>query len=209
MMAIIMLLAAAATGALNPTALVNKGRDARRKKDIYRIRIAMREYNDDKGYFPVGDLLASLNDKASCGSDVFAPYLLSWPCDPGGEPYHVVVEPEDETPDWVKIFVQLENKNDKDIPSWWYSYDPGTYCVGDGSWCNDEVNFGTSSSNVLWWERFYPCTFGEQCHVRFGGEGTCQPNDPPTSCSGDNCYLDGSCSDGCKVNCCENGQPCD
>ena len=39
-------------GIINPIALVNRGRDARRKKDLARIKTAFEEYYNDKGCYP-------------------------------------------------------------------------------------------------------------------------------------------------------------
>ena len=89
--AILLIMIGIMTGTLNPLALINRGKDARRKKDIARIKIAMEEYMNDKGYYPFGDLLASLNNEDNCGEVVFSPWLSSWPCDPNGQSYILVV----------------------------------------------------------------------------------------------------------------------
>jgi len=218
-MSILLLMIGIMTGALNPMALINKGKDARRKNDINRIKIAMEDYMTDKDCFPTGSFLTELKSEERCGSDVFAPWLNSWSCDPNGQPYHLFVE-DVECPSWFKVIVYLENEKDRDIPDWWYDNLPGSYYVGDGSLSNSDVNFGTSSTNVLWYERVFDpgCLIFEQCHERSPGEeeeeGPCEParvegGDDGASCNGDNCYLDGSCLSVCKVSCCQDGQPCD
>lgn len=212
---ILVLMVGVTTGALNPIALINKGRDAKRKKDVTRIKIAMEEYMADNGCFPADPFLTELTSEAHCGTDVFSPWLNSWPCDPNGSSYYLLVE-EVDRPGWFKIIVYLENEKDKDIPSWWYDNSPGSYLVGDGSLSNADVNFGVSSTNVLWYERVYPgyCSNTGQCHYAYdcdvnGENCSCNPTLDPTACVGDNCYTDGSCRPACKVSCCEDGQPCD
>ena len=210
---ILLLLVGAMTGAINPMALVNKGKDARRKKDIARIKIAMEGYMADKGCFPTGDLLLNLNNKSYCKSNVFSPWLSIWPCDPTGSPYVIVVEEGASCPDWFKVFVLLENSKDRDILEWWYDYESGVYVLS-GGYSNATVNHGVSSTNVLWYERTFDpyCLTFEQCHVKEdpSKEGSCQPAGVDgVSCSGSNCYLDGSCFPICKVSCCLNGRPCD
>ena len=204
---ILLLLVGAMTGAINPIALVNKGKDARRKKDITRIKIAMEGYMADKGCFPSESLLADLNSDVNCGKGVFAPWLNIWPCDPSGSSYPVVVEGED-CPQWFKVYTLLENSNDRDILEWWFDYEPGVYQLS-GGYSNAMVSHGVSSTNVLWYERFFEeyCFNTGECQERGFVPGSCQA--VGESCFGDNCYLDGNCSDECKVSCCENGQPCD
>ncbi len=204
------------TGSLNPLALINRGKDARRKKDITRIKVAMEGYWADKGCFPTGSLLTDLNSVANCGSRVvFDPWLDNWPCDPNGESYYVFTE-EIGCPSWFKVIVDLENRSDRDIPEWWYENDPDSYFIGDGSLSNTDANFGVSSTNVLWYERIIdPTCFGfGRCHYRVLpelGEGSpCQSIAPEgADCAGSsNCYLNGSCFDECKVTCCNYGEPC-
>jgi len=213
-MSVLLLMIGIMTGTLNPIALINKGKDARRKKDINRVKIAMEEYMADEGCYPAD--LTELVDEGNCGGGVFSPWLDVWPCDPNGSPYHLFVEDVD-CPAWFKIVVYLENEEDRDIPGWWYDNPPGSYSLVGGSLSNSDVNFGMSSTNVLWYERFFPvyCFNTGQCQESTGGEPgdetrPCQPALPDgTACSGSACYLDGNCSRACGVSCCENGQPCD
>jgi len=208
-MSILLLMIGVMTGTLNPIALINKAKDARRKKDISRIKVAMEEYVADEGCYPVDSLLTELVSEIDCGTDVFSPWLNSWPCDPNGSPYHLFVE-EVDCPAWFKVIVNLENEKDRDIPSWWYDNSPGSYLVGDGSLSNAEVNFGVSSTNVLWYERAYSeyCLSFGQCYSK--ESGGC--DDAGGSCvegGGTYCFLDPSCELECQVSCCSGGHPCD
>lgn len=144
-MSIIAIMTVILIGVFNTIGVNNKGRDAQRKKDIRRIKIALEEYFSDKGSFPDTVLLDQLNDKANCGNDVFAPYLNTWPCDPKGNPYVLTVGLDNN----FKIITNLENKKDKDIPEGWYSESNTT-----NSDLKDIANYGVSSSNILWYEPY-------------------------------------------------------
>lgn len=55
---------------------INKGYDAERKADLYKIQKAFNEYYNDHGCYPP---LTILN---ACGGNQLAPYLPAVPCDP-------------------------------------------------------------------------------------------------------------------------------
>jgi len=50
-MAILLMMATMMVGTLNSVGIFNKARDARRKKDIGRIKIAFEDYYNDKGCY--------------------------------------------------------------------------------------------------------------------------------------------------------------
>lgn len=214
-MAILALLAVAMTEVLDPIALMNKGGDAKRKKDIRRIKIAMEEYMTDKGTLPTEATeprLSELNNDNSCGGDIFEPWLTPWPCDPGGKSYKIAVDIEESPPAWFKVLTKLKNDNDSEIPTWWNDYPLGAYVV-KGGYSNAEINFGVSSSNIIWYDRdFSGCSNDNLCYQRESadaGEGHCQTVAPNGFfCEGNNCFVDGDCADECRVSCCERGQPC-
>jgi len=194
---------------IDPIFQTNKGNDARRKKDLGRIKVSFEEYYNDKGCYPTGELLESLNDDNSCSTNVFDPWLKNWPCDPNGGSYHIVVANED-CPSWFKILTNLSNRNDDDIPSGWYLL--SNYFVGDGTYGVNDVNYGTSSTNVNWYEREISdlCNSAGLCYQR-SGTNACQytrwPSDTCTDPS--NCFVDNNCYEFCRVTCCNNGLPCD
>ena len=213
-MAILVIMAVAMTGALDPLALINRGGDAKRKKDIRRIKIAMEEYMTDKGTLPTEltePRLSELNNKSSCGSDIFEPWLTPWPCDPGGDAYKIAVDTEESPPAWFKALTKLRNDNDNEIPEWWDDYPLGGYIV-KGGYSNAEINFGVSSSNIVWYDRdFSGCSNDGYCYERDERRpGSCQTAEPwGENCSGINCFVSSSCVEECRVNCCEWGQSCD
>lgn len=88
-------------------AQIAKGNDAKRKADVYKIKIALEEYEKDNECYP-----ATL---PSCGENLSS-YLGSVPCDPvSKEPYAYFPEPGTSCPSWYWTFVNLDNvKEDTD-----------------------------------------------------------------------------------------------
>ena len=147
-MTILAMFAVMMVGILNAIGITNKGRDAQRKKDLNRIKIAFEEYFNDKGYFPKEDVLTQLRDKNNCGKhiDVF-PNLNIWPCDPNGNPYYVLTEVDPHT---FRVITDLQYKKDKDIPLGWYVR--GDFNLPSLGLTTNNANYGVSSSNILWYE---------------------------------------------------------
>lgn len=210
---IMIILAISAIGAINPIAQVNKGNDAKRKKDMGRIKIAMEDYYNDKGCYPGQVLIDTLNEANSCGKNVFTPWLASWPCDSQGKPYGLAVEaainppPPLSCPKWFKVFTKLDNKKDAGIPQGWTT---GIEYVGSFAnvYSHSQVNYGMSSTNVRWDEKAAPSGCGPGCSSH--GSGDCNTADGiPPSCSGDDCYLGSNCASECQFTCCNDGHPCD
>ena len=89
-----------------------KSRDARRKADLARLKIAMEDYYGDKNAYPPdpdGSLL-------ECDSESLRPYLSSVPCDPKTNlPYCYVYDNDAPVGQTYKIFASFENENDADI----------------------------------------------------------------------------------------------
>lgn len=192
-------------GIINPIALVNRGKDARRKKDLARIKTAFEEYYNDKGCYPDQSKVDELNGITSCGSMVvFAPWLAPWSCDPDGDPYEVVVAPSigvaaGVCPNVFRAYTTLDFAADRDIPDGW-----GVTARAD-MYTSSPVNYGVSSLNVNWYENTeYPaiCTinFDGVCHWVNPGPGL----SAVTSCTGSNCYWSNDLS--CQTDCCVQGE---
>lgn len=173
-------------GIINPIALVNKGKDARRKKDLARIKTAFEEYHNDKGCYPrIGSDLGEydLNNVINCGSlIVFAPWLVPWPCDPDGEPYEIVVDPDSACPNEYRAFTTLDFLADRDIPDGW---GVTAHPIGGSG------NYGISSPNVSWYELTnYPSSCSAACNFSCQVVAGQPPNEywVQSDCSGSNCY---------------------
>lgn len=218
-MAILAILAVMMTMIINPIALVDKGNDARRKKDLNRIKVAFEEYNNDKGCYPgkSQNLIYKLNDTSNCGTNIFSPWLKSWPCDPDGKPYKIIGEttPSQEYSDCSKTFrvlTNLKNESDKDIPYGWYDFRQLHVVNGleyKQSYGRKEVNYGVSSGNISWYDRGVAGECAGTCSVKDTNTGGCNTaNGNPVSCEGDNCYIDDNCIEKCRVACCFGGDPC-
>ncbi|OPZ89673.1 MAG: Bacterial type II secretion system protein G [Firmicutes bacterium ADurb.Bin419] len=199
-MAIIAIMVAMFTGAINPLAQINKANDSRRKKDLNRIKIAFEDYYNDNNCYPTQDLIDELTNASNCGDDeMFSPWLRNWPCDPvSKEPYRIVIEEStDDCPDWFKIYANLENRNDNDIPEGWYS--EGNDILLSGGYSIDNVNYGTSSTNVSWFEDTFVCS--GPCVVSTGLE-SCDHED---TCLGSNCFIGDCHSSRCHCGDCRFG----
>lgn len=88
-----------------------KGRDARRKADIHKIQEAVEEYEKDHDCYPQPNLVI-----CQPGTGLI-PYISKVPCDPAtGDKYYY----ENDNPKcakWYRIFISLDNQNDKSILS--------------------------------------------------------------------------------------------
>lgn len=200
---IIIILAVMMVGIFNATGVYDKARDAQRKKDLGRIKIAFEEYYNDKGCYPNQDVVAQLSSVANCQTNIFAPWLQNWPCDPNKSPYIIVVEDKrlSQCNKWYKIFANLENKKDTAIPTGWSYLE--SFIVG-GEITSNMVNYGVSSSNINWFDK----ESNPECAM-FGGcyylsdmsnpNGIC--NSAGTGCVGPNCFI-GMCKSSCQVACC-------
>jgi prepilin-type N-terminal cleavage/methylation domain-containing protein len=161
---IIAIMAVMLIGNLNPVMLVGRANDAKRKKDMGRIRVAFEEYFSDRGCYPSQtNLDATINVVSNCNGGAF-PWLGTWPCDPDGRvPYPIYVEPGD-CPHWFTIYTNLQNKTDSDIPPNWYNQSMA-YSVGSGNLSIQQTNYGISSPNIIWYEM----TMAEECLPGFDG----------------------------------------
>ena len=207
---ILAIMAMIVVGILNPAALVNKGKDARRKKDLARIKVAFEEYYNDKGCYPDQTRIDELSSPVVCGSiSVFAPWLTPWPCDPDGDPYEIVVEGADAgCPNAYRVYTTLDNTKDKDIPEGW------GVTVRPHDTIDSPVNYGVSSPNTNWYEEGDTDTLecalisDGSCHFleeSCSGPGGCVWQ-TISSCSGDDCYLARNLL--CKTSCCVDGVQC-
>ncbi len=207
-MAILVVMIVMAVGIFNSAGVFNKARDARRKKDIGRIKVAFEEYYSDKGCYPSVGIGSSLMDQLNCGSRiVFNPWLSPWQCDPGRIPYQIVVETPfpviiDNCSKWFKILTKLENQSDTDIPPGWNQGAGWEYRTLGGNSTAETANFGVSSPNVVWSDyRANPeCAAYGGCYYQPGVE-ICNAI---AGCVGPNCYL-GICKSSCLVSCCGEG----
>ena len=193
------------TGSINPTALVARAHDARRKKDMGRIKVSFEDYYNDNGCYPTYDIVQTLMDNQNCGSAVFSPWLKPWPCDPEKRTSYIIVVEDNfehnvECPSWYKIVTNLSYKSDSDIPNDWYEHDE-SYRVAGGKYTNQEVNYGVSSTNVNWFDRDISTICGTLCHQRTGSSGCGFVSGG--FCSGA-CYLHPDCLEECRVDSCTN-----
>lgn len=194
-MAILTLLTLGLLLILNPILLVNKAGDSNKKSDLNKLRTVFEEYQNDKGSYPSYEKVSEWNVASNCDQEIneIKTYVDKWPCNTNGEPYTILVGGN-----WFKVVVNLSNKDDKDIPNNWYTDDGSVY----GSlFDKNEVNYGVSSPNVLWYEGDSPANSCGNVCLKLSAAGC---NDAAgVGCSyPENCYL-GTCSlKNCKVSQC-------
>jgi len=164
---------------------------------LNRIKISFEDYFNDKGCYPNKIMVDKLNLNSNCSTNVFNPWLGTWPCDPNGKNYQVLIGYDDNCPKWYKVLAVLENKKDNDIPASWILN--GNTAVG-----NTAVNYGVSSVNISLEEVMGAkdpyCIWLGNCYY-FPEANHCNQIN---GCKGDNCYM-GECSTRCKVACCGSG----
>ena len=221
-MSILVIMAVIMAGTLNPIALVNKAKDSRKKNDLNKIKIAFEAYNTDKGTYPTREEVASWNVADNCGKTIpqMKSYLRVLPCDPYKKPYEIIII-DPSNPKAFKVLTNLDNKKDVNIPIDWY-VDTERYNYRDRI---DEINYGVSSSNILWYDYSgIDSNCGQDCLSSTYGTGVCSPVINGTCLSGGStlCFI-GDCfgnnmgtvfpgigpSPQCYVNSCCNGSGCE
>ncbi len=129
-----------------------KGRDAKRKADLEKIKTALYDYFFDQGCFP--KIIPECGQPFGEGRGV--PYLEFFPCDSKGIPYGYQVEKGD-CPQAFKILANLENLKDFGIAKVGCHFGCGLEC---------DYNYGLASSNINVYEDciiYYACTPSKQC----------------------------------------------
>lgn len=90
-----------------------KGRDARRKADIHKIQEAAEEYEKDNDCYPPPPPDPTTDCSPGTG---LRPYLSQIPCDIAtGSTYYYETDNPSGCGKWYRIFISLDNLNDKDI----------------------------------------------------------------------------------------------
>jgi prepilin-type N-terminal cleavage/methylation domain-containing protein len=183
-------------GVLSPKLLIDKANDSVKKKDLNKIRTAFEEYFNDKGRYPSFDEVSIWNVETNCGETIIemANYLNKWPCDPDGKVYSIMVDDN-----WFKVVTNLGNEKDKDIPDGWYEDVSRTRYTA--VFDRETVNYGVSSSNVLWYEGDGVSSDCGRICLKLNASGC---NDAAgIGCSApDNCYW-GTCSlEVCRTSSC-------
>ncbi|MBI2065890.1 prepilin-type N-terminal cleavage/methylation domain-containing protein [Candidatus Woesebacteria bacterium] len=149
---------------------VYKGYDARRKTDIYQIKVAVEEYEKDNDCYPLPELVV-----CDPGTGL-RPYLDKIPCDPRTKASYYYDHEDSACPRWFRLYSVLDNVSDcvDEIgPN-------GDYCYYSGSANAPDPGFQGDSS-------FYGCKSGVCVPIQWdpnrpGPE--CDPNYQSPSCYG-------------------------
>jgi general secretion pathway protein G len=193
-------------GTLNGLGIQGKGQDARRKKDIARIRVALEEYYNDNKCYPTGDFVNTyLMNPDSCNKKVDQfPQLSPWICDPYTKTPYLLAVTGDNCPRSYKIFTMLSTPNASgSIAS--SSTNVCTYGFANGlRYSGLSLNYGVSSDGAEAWDKKYSmldkCQGGCRSHQLSDVDNSCNA---AASCngSGEVCYL-GVCDPECRVASC-------
>lgn len=90
-----------------------KGRDARRKADLDKIKKVFEDYASDRNQYPPFGTLDNCGDPSATA---LAGYINEIPCDPRGNPYLYVPYPDfSDTSGGFRVYAQLEIEEDPDI----------------------------------------------------------------------------------------------
>jgi len=183
-----------AIGYLVYTSQLAKGRDAKRKDDLEKIKVAFEDYFNDRGCYPPETVLDE------CGAGSFTPYLNLIPCDPlTREPYQVVVEGGTSCPSWYFVLTRLESE---------LSLSPGNQCysgcfIGTGEG-GEEYNWSITSGNVRIEDIDEITSWDEICAT-----GRCYELDAGGVCNSslnctleEDCFSDPGCSEQCRIDSC-------
>lgn len=173
---------------------IGKGRDAKRRDDLERIRVAFEDYFNDTGCYPSSTVLEN------CDSSDFEPYLNSIPCDPEtNEPYLIFVQ-QTVCPSWYLVLTEMEYISGLSNP-----------CQGGCNFENEEeaYYYYITSGNVSPWEIDQFTGFGEstgECPVEEIGcfeidsKGNCNSSEHCTI--SEDCFSDDYCTADCRIESC-------
>lgn len=176
---------------------IQKARDAKRKADLEKIKIALYDYYFDHDCFPVPEDLPGCGEKLGAES---TPYLTDFPCDLDDEPYvYTTRKGGGSCKQWFRIFTNLE-----------FTPDPIIDRVHCRQGCgpdkhNCDYNYGVASTNTVVYRN---CSDTYVCAPGGGAEGSCERyEDPwgsqcPVTFGDDSSCGGGLCAD--PANRCEN-----
>ncbi len=130
---------------------IKKARDAQRKADLEKVKVALYDYYFDEDCFPL-----SLVDCRQDFRQDNQVYLNQFPCDPTQGKYIYQVE-DSSCPQWFKILTNLERNQDS-----------GIKLVGCQAGCGPDCryNYGLSSTNIKVNEgcvTYYACGPSGEC----------------------------------------------
>jgi len=90
---------------------LSRSRDAQRKADLEKIRVAFEDYYNDHDCYP------NLSTFTNCGGNELSPYLKEIPCDPYDQEPYKYFSFNGDICQGYRVLVQLENTNDPHIAS--------------------------------------------------------------------------------------------
>lgn len=204
--AILGMMGTIAIGTFNSLGIQGKGQDARRKKDLSRIKVALEEYYNDNKCYPSADFVKNyLMNPSNCGKKIDQFLQLSpWVCDPYAKIPYLLAVPGGSCPHAYKLFTMLSNPS---ISGAVVSSPTSvcTYGFADGlRYSGISLNYGVASEGGETWNKKY--TMLDKCQ---GGCRSHQLSDVLGSCNaaqncggaGELCYTN-MCDPECRVASC-------
>ncbi len=188
---------------------VAKARDAERKDDLERLRVAFEDYYNDKGCYPAAAVVLS------CNQDVFSPYINEIPCDPlTGEPYKFF-SPNSNTCRGFKLLTNLENDDDPaiervgcdfELGCGWGEHPEYNYgiAVGDGMLSDNWMEGGEPLDIDLMVDRYYcipQCGEPMGCHSPEDYYFSCSSISYESALNYYHCSRSYDSADGCDSEC--------
>lgn len=174
---------------------IGKARDAKRRDDLSRIRIAFEDYFNDTGCYPSSTILEN------CGQDTFQPYLERIPCDPETDQPYLIFVQQTVCPTWYIVLTTMEYPAGLSNPC-------QSGCNFEGE--NQAYYYYITSGNISPWEidaflgfgdseEEEGCTIVEGC-FEIDIEGNCNSSEQCTI--EENCFSDHLCTAECRIESC-------
>lgn len=174
---LIVIIAIALLGGINPLQQFLRGYDTVRKSDLAKLKSAFENYYNDHECYPDKSILAQ------CGSNALNPYLDKIPCDPNSkEPYEVYLLPEDSSCA-QKFAIYASLSSTVDTKGDLIKYCPDTTVVTSADMNYTEVIKGCSGQELC--QTIYGCKNGACVVVALDSIPACSPNSCDPNCGVD------------------------
>lgn len=174
---LIVIIAIALLGGINPLQQFFRGYDTVRKSDLAKLKSAFENYYNDHNCYPDQSILAQ------CGSNALDPYLDRIPCDPNTkQAYEIYLLPADSScPQKFAIYANLSST--VDIRGDLITYCPDTAAVYSADMNYTEVIKGCSGQQLC--QTIYGCKNGACVVVALDSIPSCSPNSCDPNCGVD------------------------
>ena len=136
----------AVTMFVNYQTQISRARDAKRKADLKKYQTAFEDYYNDNNCYPDE---TAMNDHANCDSDVLAPYLDKFPCDPVNRIpylYTAITDEDGGACKGYRLLTTLQDWRDPDILRVGCFQNPQLGC----GFTLPQYNYGISMGDIIY-----------------------------------------------------------